>query len=163
MILQDEHGKPLVINEMTNSLKSNYIWCLDLKDADFRLHTIKVLEECECVSLVIKVNDRLVCLPTHWHILVCDPETTQLDAVQVGDLANANFYAMLCGTDIVTPIFAPITVIDYLPAEKHVYPTHTRSIMLCHDVGNGLWMNCSYADAYNRFLKNKTANDLVDY
>lgn len=163
VILHDEYNKPLVLNTLKDRLPTHHVWCLDLKVSDFKLLQIKSVEEIVSPSLVLKINGRLTCLPCHWHMLICDPETTQLDVVPVGELANDFYYALVYGNNIEMPQFEPITVIDYLVSETHIYPSHARNFMLCHDVGNGRWINCSYADSYNRFLKNKIAGDLIDY
>lgn len=161
MILHDEYGKPLVINSLLDKLRTNYAWCLDLKAQDFRLHTIKVLEECKCSTVSLKINGRLLNIPAYWFILVGDPETTQIDAVQASVLANSTFYALVYGSKLASPEYVPITVVDWVVEEPHIYPTHTRGIMICHDVGDGKWVSCSFSDTYTRFLKNKTVGDLI--
>jgi hypothetical protein len=161
MILHDEYGKPMVLNNLTDSLRSNLIWCLDLKAQDYRLHNVKVVEECHCNTVSLKINGRLLNLPVYWYILVGDPETTQLDAVQASVLSNSTFYAVVYGATSPAPEFLPINVVDWESSEPHVYPTHTRGIMLCHDVGDSKWISCSFSDTFPRFLKNKTVGDLI--
>lgn len=163
MILHDEHNLPLVINSLTSNIKTRYVWTLNLKEMDFTLHNMKVLEEYTGPSLTLKINDRLLSLPCHWNILICDPETTQLDAARVSDLAGDSYHALGYSNRSNMPMFLPIQVIDYHVEESHVYPTHSRHLMICHDVGESKWICCSYTDSYNRFLKNKIAGDLIEY
>ena len=163
MIFHDIEGKPLVINDIRTKLRTNRYWCLDLKALDYSVGTIKVVEENICNSVALKINDRILCVPSYWHILVCDPDSTQLDAVPVHTLANNEFHALVYGAKLERPEFLPIKVIDWYMDEVNVYPTHNRNFMLCHDIGDNKWVSISFSDSYNRFLNNKTANDLIDY
>ena len=127
------------------------------------LVNIRVLEENSCSTVTLNINGRLLNVPSYWYVLVCDPETTQLDAVQASGLSNSTFYALVYGAHISQPEFLQIHVVDWLPVESNIYPTYNRNLMTCHDVGDGKWVCLSFSDAYSRFLKNKTANDLINY
>lgn len=163
MILHDIEGKPLVINDIRDKLRSKHIWCLDLKMLDYTVKPIKVLEENICNSVILKINNRQLCVPAYWYMLVCDPDSTQLDAVSVSALSNSEFHALVYGHRLDRPEFLPVKVIDWVYDEPNVYPIHNRNYMLCHDIGDGRWVSLSFSDSYNRFLNNKTANDLIDY
>jgi hypothetical protein len=100
-------------------------------------------------------------MPAFWYVLVCDPETTQIDCVQASTLSNNTFYALLYGSNMSQTELKPITVVDWIPTDINVYPTITRNLMLCHDVGDNKWASISFSDTYSRFLKNKFSIDLV--
>lgn len=163
MILLDEYNIPLVLNNLADKLRTHHVWVLDMKERDYKLLQIKTVEEIISPSLTLKIHGRLLSLPCHWNVLICDPETTQLDVVSVSELANGYYYALVYGNNTDMPMFELIEVLDYAAGETHIYPTHGRNYMICHDVGNGKWINCTYSDSYNRFLKNKIAGDLIDY
>lgn len=163
MILHDPEGYPLVINDIRTPLRTNYVWYLNLKEMDFVLVNVKVLEENTCSTVTLSINGRLLNVPSYWYVLVCDPETTQLDAVQASCLSNSTFYALVYGANVSQPEFLQIHVLDWLPAESNIYPTYNRNLMTCHDIGDSKWVCMSFSDAYSRFLKNKTANDLINY
>jgi|688.fasta_scaffold00062_112 hypothetical protein len=163
MILQNEEGKPFVIDDIKTTPAYNYVWCLDLKEQDYILSNIKILEENTCSTITLMVNGTTFKMPAYWYILVCDPETTQLDAVQASTLSNNIFYALVYGASTNQPSFLPIHVLNWEAEEVNVYPSTTRNLMLCHDVGDGKWVSISFSDTYNRFLKDTTANNLVNY
>lgn len=163
MILHDENGTPLVINNIYDKLPTNYAWCLDLKTQDFTINHFKVVEECTCNTVTIRVNGRYIDLPSYWYVLVCDPETTQLDTVPVGNLSNNTFYAFVYGSTLAVPEYLQIDVVDWKARCAHTYPTHSRGLMLCLDVGHSKWITCSFSDTYTRFLKNKISGDLTGY
>jgi hypothetical protein len=161
MILHDEQGLPFPINSIKQSVHSNYIWCLDLSILDYTLKPITILEENTCNTIVLSINNNIVQMPAFWYILVCDPETTQIDCVQASTLSNNTFYALVYGSEMAQTELKPITVIDWIPSDVNVYPTITRNLMLCHDVGDNKWVSISFSDTYSRFLKNKFSIDLV--
>jgi hypothetical protein len=161
MILHDEKGEPFVINSIRQPIHANHIWCLDLSILDYTLKQISVLEENTCNTIVLSINNNIVKMPAFWYVLVCDPETTQIDCVQASTLSNNTFYALLYGSNMSQTELKPITVIDWIPTDINVYPTITRNLMLCHDVGDNKWASISFSDTYSRFLKNKFSIDLV--
>lgn len=163
MILHDENGNPLAINSLTDKIPTNYAWCLDLKTQDFTINHFKVVEECKCNTVTIRVNDRELKIPEYWYVLVCDPETTQLDTVPVGNLSNNTFYAFVYGANASVPEYKQIDVLKWEAAQLNTYPTHSRGLMLCLDVGDSKWITCSFSDTYTRFLKNKISGDLTGY
>lgn len=163
MIFHEENGNPLAINSIHDKVPTNYLWCLDLKSQDFTINMFKVVEECKCNTLTVKINNRYIELPSYWYILVCDPETTQIDTVQVCHLSNNTFYALVYGASAGTHEYMRIDVIAWKPEGIHVYPTHSRGVMLCLDIGDGKWISCSFSDTYTRFLKHKNVGDLIGY
>lgn len=163
MIFHDSEGALVDINHLKCDIPNKYIWNLDLKLLDFTLKKIKVIEEIVCNTVTLQINDRLIDVPAYWNILVCDPETTQLDAASVSTLSNSDFRALVYGPNMTHPELLPITVVDWTMDKVNRYPTHNRNFMMCHDIGDGKWISLSFSDSYNRFLKNKTSNDLVYY
>lgn len=163
MIFHDENGVPLVVNSIHDKWRSNYLWCLDLKSQDYTINLFKVVEGCDSNTLTLRINGHYIDVPASWYILVCDPETTQIDAVECNCLSNNTFYALVYGANVPTPEYAKIEVIDWVPVKHHAYPSHSRGLMLCLDIGNDKWITCSYSDTYTRFLKNKNVGDLIGH
>lgn len=161
MILHDENGIPFNITSIKQQIHSNHVWCLDLSVLDYTLKPITILEENTCNTIVLSINNNIVKMPAFWYILVCDPETTQIDCVQASTLSNNTFYALVYGSQMSQTELKPIKVVDWIPADVNVYPTITRNLMLCHDVGDDKWVSISFSDTYSRFLKNKFSIDLV--
>jgi hypothetical protein len=161
MVVHDSEGLPLEINNINKPLRTNYIWVLDLKMLDFTLSHIQVLEENTCATCILDIGGSIIKVPAYWNLLIADIETLQLDTVPVSLLSNNTYHAFVYGPTMVKPEYHLIKVIDWIPEAVNTYPSFNRSLMLCHDLGDGRNCCLSFTDSYSRFLKNAVVEDLV--
>jgi hypothetical protein len=161
MLILDENKKSILINSLYDPIVSNFMWVLDLNIMDFTLAPITMIEETVCPTKTIEINGFQFKLPASWYMLVYDEVTTQLDSVSIADLTTNSFTALIYGPDATAAHSAKVKVIDYSAAEKNVYPSFNRHLMLCHPVSDNKWINISFSDSYNRFLRDKYISDLI--
>lgn len=161
MLIFDENSDPIIVDNLYAPLVSNHLWVLDLSMMDFTLSPFVILEEITCSSITVEILGFQFTLPSHWYVLVYDEETTQLDVVQVSDLAGGEFTAFVYGPTRSKPIPGKITVTDYFPQHKNVGPLLNKHQMLCHPIHSDLWINVSPTDVYNKYLKDMVVGDLI--
>jgi hypothetical protein len=107
------------------------------------------------------VNGFQFVLPANWNMLVCDPESMQLDVVEISDIGGKEFRAMLFGPDHGMVETAIVSTTDYYPTNVCVGPSLNKHQMLCHPVAPLTWVNVAPSDTYNKYLKNLVAGDLI--
>ena len=162
MYIFDENSQPLIVDNLFDPIVTETFWVLDLEQKDFMQTELTMLEETTCPGMVLAVdNFGGIVLPAHWHVLVCDPDTMQLDAVTVGDMAGKEFRVFVYGPQISKPRIEVTRVLNYLPRHRHVSPTLSRHQMLCHAIGQSHWVCVSPSDTYNKFLKSAIIGDLI--
>lgn len=163
MYLFDGNSKPIIIDNIFGPIVSEYMWILDLELKDFKLTQITVLEEIICPSFELQILGTRIILPATWYVLVYDPETSQLDVVQIADTAGREFTAFVYGPTLTHPLAGRITVTDYFIEHKNVGPLLNKGQMLCHPIGPNEWINVSPSDSYNKYLKDNIVGDLLGY
>ena len=161
MMIFDEHSKPIILDSILTPTVAEYMWVLDLQQEDFMLAPLSVLEETTSPSIELMIAGFRFVLPTSWNILVCDPESMQLDVVEVASVAGKEFRAFVYGPDCSMALTAPITATDYHPNFVSVGPQLSKSEMLCHPISPELWVNVTPSDSYNKYLKGKVAGDII--
>jgi hypothetical protein len=88
MLVFDNNNDALILDSITTPTIADHIWVLDLGILDFTLAPLLVLEEIVSPSIQLMVNGFQFVLPANWNILVCDPETMQLDVVEIAEIAG---------------------------------------------------------------------------
>jgi hypothetical protein len=161
MLIFDENSQPIVIDNLYAPLVSHHLWVLDLAMMDYTLAPFMILEEITCSSITLQVMGFDFTLPSSWFVLVYDEETTQIDVVQVSDLAGAEFTALLYGPKQNKAQPAKITVMDYHNQYRNIGPSLNKHQMLCHPVSPGSWINVSSTDVYNKYLKDMALADIL--
>lgn len=162
MIIFDENSQPLILDSLYTPIVTNSFWTLNLDERDFMLTKLAMLEETTCPCMILAVGSWAhIVVPTHWHVLVCDPDTTQLDAVSVGELAGKEFRAFVYGPTNTKHQTAVVRVLDYFPQAKNISPSLSRHQMLCHAIGKQHWICISPTDVFGKYLKDTIVGDIV--
>lgn len=161
MLILDENNKTILIDSIYNPIVSSSMWVLDFNIMDYTLTPINMLEETVCPTSTVEINGFRFKIPTSWYMLVYDDTTTQLDSVSVADLTSNNFHIFVYGVNATNAEAAKVRVVDYQLSEKNVYPAFNRHLMLCHPIQGDKWVNISFSDSYNRFLRGKDVSDII--
>lgn len=161
MLVFDNDNEAVVLESIYTPTDTEHVWVLDLIMMDYTLAPLLVLEEVISPSIELLIAGFSFVLPTNWNILVVDTETMQIDVVEISELAGKEFVALVYGPEqkrIETEI---ITVTNYHPNYVNVGPSLNKHQMLCHPISPELWINIAPSDSYNKYLKNKTAGDII--
>lgn len=161
MLIFDGKNDVLILDNIYTPVAADYFWVLDLMMMDFTLSPLLVLEETVCPTIEVQVLGFQFNLPATWNVLVADPETMQLDVIEVSELAGKQFHAFVHGPKKPNMETALITVTDFFNTRKNVGPSVNKHQMLCHPVSPDSWINVAPSDTYNKYLKDRVAGDLV--
>lgn len=161
MLIFDDNNAPILIDSIHTPLTTSHMWVLDLNILDFTLAPILAIEEISWPSIQIVIRGFEFILPATWNILVCDHETSQLDVVELKDVAGKEFTALVHGPRKATPISSSITVTNYYSEHKNIAPSLNKHQMLCHPIGPDEWINVASSDVYNKYLKDLIVGDLI--
>jgi hypothetical protein len=161
MLILDDNNETIILDSIHVPVMTDFIWVLDLILMDYTLTPLLVLEATTSPSIKLKIQNFEFILPANWNILVTDKETTQLDVVEISELAGKEFTALTYGPDCATIEMSPIALIDYFPNKQNVGPALNKHQMLCHPISADLWVNISPSDSYNKYLKNHTIGDIL--
>ena len=99
MLIFDEYSNPVILDSILTPNVTEYMWVLNLQEEDFMLSPLAVLEETTSPSIELMVAGFRFVLPTSWNILVCDPESMQLDVVEISAVAGKEFRAFVYGAE----------------------------------------------------------------
>lgn len=161
MLIFDTNSNPIILDSIHVPTLTDHFWVLDLPMLDFTLAPLVSLEEIVCPTLELLINGFRFHLPANWNILVYDRETAQVDVVPISESAGREFTAFVYGPKQTQPSPSLITIIDYSVESKNVGPLLNKQQMLCHPISATEWVTVSPADAYNKYLKDKTVGDLI--
>jgi len=112
-----------------------YIWMFNAPACDFMLEPIKYLEE-TCAPLVkVRINNYEFWVPEHWHLLVTDSETYQLDMVPITSCAQVKHTAFAFVNELRLRTL-DVMVLDYQEEPRPVvHPMINKGRALVHPVG----------------------------
>lgn len=163
MLIFDDNSQPIIIDSICTPLISEYFWVLDLQLQDFTLTPLSVLEEIACPTVILRVEGFDFPVPAAWSILVFDRDTTQLDTIELSEAAGRDFTALVYGPNLATPTAGVVSVVDYFAERVNVNPALNKHQLLCHPIGPNTWVNIAPTDAYNKYLKNTTVSDFINF
>ena len=161
MMIFDETSKPMLLDSILTPAPADHMWVLEFQLEDFMLAELAVLEETTSPSIELMIAGFRFVLPTTWNLLVCDPESMQLDVVEVASVAGKEFQAFVYGAECSMAHTLSVQATDYYPNYINVGPQLSKSQMLCHPISPDLWINISPSDSYNKYLKGKVAGDII--
>lgn len=161
MLIFDKDNEAVILESIYAPTLADHFWVLDLNMLDFTLSPLLVLEEIVGPSIQILINGFQFILPANWNILVCDPESMQLDVIEVAEVAGKEFSAMLYGPNHSMVQTATIAATDYFPSYANIGPSLNKHQMLCHPVAPETWICISPSDTYNKYLKDLVSGDLI--
>jgi hypothetical protein len=161
MVISDENTKPVIIDNLYSPIVSDFFWILDLEQKDFALTRLTTIEEHTTPMLVISVFGYAIELPADWNILICSPETSQLDISEIHELSQGSFHSLVLNHATNKIHHAPVKVVHYEPKSILYTPSLAKNQMLCHALGPQAWICISPIDNYGKYLKGSITNDLI--
>lgn len=122
---------------------------------------LHMLEEIVCPSMQLCVSGFNFVVPASWHVLVFDRDTSQLDVVELSEVAGREFNALVYGPSKSRTTGAIITVTNYFVQYTNIVPSLNKHQMLCHPIGPSEWISISPSDTFNKYLKDNIVGDLI--
>lgn len=165
MLIFDDNNKTIILDNIYTPTSTGYMWVLDLQIMDYTLTPLMVLEEIVCPSIEVEIRGFRFFLPANWNILVFSEETSELDVVEVSDLAGREFTAFVydvSNPNVVRYKPGTITVTNYKPSHVNVGPSLSKHQMLCHPISPTEWVNVTPSDTYTKYLKDAVIGDLIE-
>lgn len=163
MFIFDDNNRPIIIDNIFSPIVTEYFWVLDFDTMDFKLTPCKNFRQTICPGFKVSIKGTEIILPTNWYVLIFDNDTSQLDVVQIKDVAGQEFTAFVYGPTASMHSRGTITVLDYYMEYKHVGPLLNKNQMLCHPINEKEWINVSPSDSYSKYLKDKIIGDILGY
>lgn len=161
MLILDENNHTILIDSVTTPLLTEYFWVLDLDQMDYTLTPVLMLEEIVANSVTVRIRGFEFILPGSWNMLVYSQETTQLDVVEVGELAGADHTALIYGPDKGMVEGERVAITDFHFEHANYVPSLPKHTMLCHPIGPDEWINVAPSDVYSKYLKDCIAGDII--
>lgn len=162
MLIFQESEEIRIIDNIKPTLVDDAFWVLDLDQQDFTLAPLQVIEAITAPSVELLIDGFTFVVPATWNILICDPETSQLDISDVGSVLGKSFQSFVFGFDIPMVELHTIEAVDYLPNHTSFSPSFNKSHMLCHPIDQTRWVNLSPADSYNKYFRSTMlSGDLI--
>ena len=161
MLIYDEKSRAIIIDDITTPILSEYYWVLDLSIRDYTLAPLQMLEEIVAPTLTVKIRGFEFNLPANWCMLVYAQDTSQLDIIEIGELAGKDFTALVYGPNMATVAPGHVRVVDYDSEGYNYAPSLGKNQMLCHPIGPEEWVNVAQSDVYNKYLRDCTIGDII--
>lgn len=161
MLIFNETNEVTTIDSIVDPILTDTFWVLDLKMQDFTLTPLQSIEEMTSSAIRLNIDGFEFVVPTTWNVLIIDPDTSQLDIVDVSHIPGVDFSAFVYGHTHNNVRPKNITATQYYPSYVSTYPILSKDQMLCHPIAPSTWINIAPTDAYNKYLKNLLAGDLI--
>jgi len=141
MLILPEFNKPYIIDGYTSPILPRYFWAFNAGLFDFTLAPLTFIEESISAVIEVVVNGLKLFIPYNWFIMICDPETNQLDWVQINECAVIECHAYLMSTSDSEIRTASIRVLDVNEENTSYYPILQKQCALCHPVSKEFTRN----------------------
>ena len=161
MVISDENYYPILIDNIDIPIKTEYFWVLDLEQKDFMLSPLQMFEAIETNTLVVSILGYNFEIPCDWNILVYSDETSQVDIVNIYDLARVSYSAFAVDHQKNKVIHNTVRVLDYINRSTIFTPSLNKNQMLCHSLGTSMWICLSPSDNYLKYIKDASIGDLL--
>ena len=164
MLIFDDNNRTIILDNVYTPTPTDFMWVLDLQIMDYTLAPLLVLEEIVCPSIKVRIRGFDFFLPANWNMLVFSEETSELDVVEISELAGREFTSFIydiSDPNIVRYKPGVVSVLDYSPEYVNVGPSLNKHQMLCHPISPTEWINVSPSDTYNKYLKTAVIGDIV--
>lgn len=161
MIILDENAHPIILDNIDIPFPVDYFWALDLEIMDFTLKALMLSEELTTKTLSVVINGYLVEAPCDWNLLVYSPETSELDIVEFSDLAKHSYNAFVYNHKTCKLVENSIRTEHYNQLTNVQTPSLIKNTMLCHALGDEMWVCIAPTDSYNKYIKGKVIGDLL--
>jgi hypothetical protein len=130
-----DYNKSYQIDDLTGPIMVRYNWIFNGVEQDFLLNKIEYLEECTGPALKLRINNYEFWAPANWFILAVDPDTYQVETIQLSSCSATNYSAFSFVAREVKARLMDVKVVDYSPEETFVYPALSKACSLIHPVG----------------------------
>ena len=162
MLIFQESEEITLIDTIKPTLVEDYFWVLDLDQKDFTLAPLNVIEAITAPSVELLIDGFTFVVPATWNILICDPETSQLDISDVGSVLGKSFHSFVYGFNLPIVELHKIEAVGYVPSHTSFSSSLNKHHMLCHPIDQTRWINLSPADSYNKYFRNTLlSGDLI--
>lgn len=161
MLIFDENTTPIILENYSDPVPSDFCWVFDCEMMDFTLSKIVFFEDTVGPSITLKVGNFNFHIPAFWSVLIYDPDTSQMDIISLKESCGKSFTAVVCGPNAHSVTGVDVVAVDYNPCRSHVYPALSRHQMLCHPIGPDLWILVSPSDTFNKYLRDSVIGDLM--
>lgn len=161
MIILDEHSHSIILDNIDIPFPVSHFWALDLEMMDFTLKELVLSEELTTGTLAIVVNDYVVEAPADWNILIYSPETSELDVVEFSDLSKHDYSAFSYNHKTHKLVENVVRVVHYEELTTVHTPSLIKNTMLCHPLGDTMWVCIAPTDSYNKYIKGMVIGDLL--
>lgn len=160
MLILDEHSKPVSIDNIHAPTLSTHFWIFDFKMLDYCLASLNVLEESKTPVMTLDIGGYQFTIPCKWNVLIVDPDTSQLDLIDIATLAGRDF--PILAFDHIRNIPVPVTcrIVGYNPEGVIVCPSIHRHELLCHPISVNLWINITPNDMIQKYIREMVMGDL---
>lgn len=162
MQILNEHNEIEVLTDLMCDVKGESFWVLDLSIHDFTLWPLTMLEEQTTSAYVLLVGGERVVIPCNWKVMIYDGETSDVDVIDVVDLAGRDFTAFGYGPLRAIPKPLTLKVIDLIHDITFVVPSKHKQHMWCLPVDATTWIVCCDSDVHVKLLKDATVGDLIE-
>ena len=123
---------------------SKYFWVLNLKERDFMLKQLAVLETRVLPLVTVKTPSGITFdLPASWYVLIVDLDTTQIDVVRLSMIGGKLYDIFTFGPDMLKPTTSHLQIIDYKQSGEFTTCSINSHEMLCHAIDGHRWINIS--------------------
>ena len=139
-----------------------FIKHLELSNGIIIPSLLSLSEAITAPSVELLIDGFTFVVPATWNILICDPETSQLDISDVGSVLGKSFHSFVYGFNLPIVELHKIEAVGYVPSHTSFSPSLNKHHMLCHPIDQTRWINLSPADSYNKYFRNTLlSGDLI--
>lgn len=154
MLIFQEDEEVRIIDSIKPVLVDDHYYVLDLDQKDFTLIPLQVIEATTAPAVELLIDGFSFMVPATWNILMCDPETSQLDISEVGAVLGKSFHSFVYGFNMPIVQLHRIEAVNYMPSYTSYSPAMGKNNMLCHPIDQDRWVNLSPTDSYNKYFRN---------
>lgn len=160
MVIFDEDLKIHVLSDIYAPPDVEHFFTLDLDIKDYTLTPLMALEEIVSPGLLVSFGNYEFYLPADYYILVYADETSQIDSINISDLANLDFPVLAMNGKTDKMVSTVVKVLDYKPEMTFVVPFLNKNQFFCHPIADDVWVSISQHDQYKR-IDNLLIGDLM--
>lgn len=164
MKILSELNQPYSLIDINDPVIVNYFWGYSALHQDFMHFPIMYLEELTGPAVKIRIGEEILTVPSNWNIMICDPETTIIDMIDMTQAMGSSFSAFGFSTEKTKIFYLPFEVVDVMDYDVVVMPSIQRSIGLCHPAGKAEGYNVNVVLSSSDIMPKDTmivANDLL--
>lgn len=174
MLVLTSYNKPYLLENPNDPIVIKHFWGFSGSLFDFRLFPFTFLETTTGPVATLRINQFTFEVPCSidskqsWHIMIADPDTHQLDAIPILNIASQPCHTYLMSPTDSKIRLAEVELVDYSTAGSLTHPSIPNGAALCHPAGiddtfgsdTQLTVIISPHDM-SKFLNGKITGDLI--